>query len=62
MFDNSDENNKKGYITLGDLQSILYSAFSMNPQEVEKIFKEINVKNDNKITYGKFERFIRIRF
>ena len=55
MFDHSDENNKKGYITLNDLQSILYSAFSMSPQEVEKIFKEINIKNDDKITYGKFK-------
>ena len=55
MFDRSDEANKKGYISLSDLQSILFSVFSMKPQDVEKIFKEINVKNDNRITYGKLE-------
>jgi len=60
MFDNSDEKNKKGYITLSDLQSILFSAFSMKPEEVEKIFKEINVKNDNQITYGKKNCILRM--
>jgi hypothetical protein len=62
MFDNTDEKNKKGYITLSDLQSILYSAFSMKPEEVEKIFKEINIKNDNQITYGKKSNLICFEF
>ena len=52
MFDKSDDENKKGFITLSDLQSILFSVFSMKPEAVEKIFKEINVKNDNRITFG----------
>ena len=52
MFDNSNSDNKKGYITLSDLQSILFSAFSMSPQEVEKLFNEIDVKKDNRITFG----------
>jgi lysophosphatidylcholine acyltransferase/lyso-PAF acetyltransferase len=58
IFDNSeDANNKKGYITLSDLQSILNSAFSMTPEEVEKLFKEINVKNDNKISYDELKAY-----
>ncbi len=48
MFDNG-----KGHITVTDLQSILYSSFSMNPEEVEVLFKKIDKKNDGLITYGK---------
>jgi Ca2+-binding EF-hand superfamily protein len=49
MFDNE----KKGYISLKDLQTILYSAFSMSPEEVEVLFKKIDSKNDGLITFGK---------
>ena len=47
MFDNG-----KGYISLHDLQSILYSAFSMSPEDVSVLFKKIDIKNDGLITYG----------
>lgn len=57
IFDNSDANNKKGYITLADLQSILSSAFSMTHEQAEKLFKEINVKNDNKISYDELKAY-----
>ncbi len=43
----------KGYISLSDLQSILYSAFSMGPSEVEILFKKVDIKNDGLITFGK---------
>ena len=49
MFDKSG----KGHITLVDLQSILYSAFSMPPEKVEEMFKKIDTKNDGVISYGK---------
>ena len=49
MFDKEE----KGFISLVDLQSILFSAFSMNPQEVEILFKKIDTKNDGRITFGK---------
>ncbi len=44
----------KGYISLSDLQSILYSAFSMGPSEVEILFKKVDAKNDGLITFGKY--------
>lgn len=49
MFDNG-----KGHITVSDLKSILFSAFSMKPEEAEALFKKIDIKNDGQITYGKF--------
>ena len=49
MFDNG-----KGHITVTDLQSILYSSFSMNPEDVEILFRKIDQKNDGLITYGKY--------
>jgi Ca2+-binding EF-hand superfamily protein len=48
MFDNE----KKGYISLKDLQAILYSAFSMPSEDVEVLFKKIDSKNDGLITFG----------
>lgn len=48
MFDQ----NEKGHINLADLQAILYSAFSMPPNEVKKLFEKINSKNDGFITFG----------
>ncbi len=50
MFDK----NGKGYISQSDLQSILYSAFSMPPDKVEEMFKKIDLKNDGVISYGQF--------
>lgn len=50
MFDKEE----KGYISLADLQSILYSAFSMNSKEVEALFKKVDTKNDGRITFGIF--------
>jgi Ca2+-binding EF-hand superfamily protein len=50
MFDNG-----KGHISLQDLQSILFSAFSMTPQDVEILFRKIDTKNDGLITYGQFK-------
>ncbi len=49
MFDNG-----KGHITVTDLQSILYSSFSMKPDDVEILFRKIDQKNDGLITYGKY--------
>lgn len=42
----------KGYISLGDLQSILFSSFSMPGNQVEALFKKVDAKNDGYITYG----------
>lgn len=52
MFDNG-----KGHITVSDLQSILYSSFSMSPEEVEALFKKIDTKNDGLITYDEFKSY-----
>ena len=48
MFDRND----KGFISLSDLQAILYSAFSMPEKDVEELFKKIDTKNDGLITLG----------
>ena len=50
----------KGYISLSDLQSILYSAFSMGPSEVEVLFKKVDTKNDGLITFGKLYFYINL--
>ena len=42
----------KGHISLADLQSILYSAFAMPPDEVKKFFEKIDAKHDGLITFG----------
>ena len=42
----------KGHISLVDLQSILYSSFSMPPEEVKVLFAKIDTKNDGLITFG----------
>lgn len=52
MFDNG-----KGHITMSDLQAILYSAFSMKPEDSEALFKKINTKNDGLITYDEFKTY-----
>jgi lysophosphatidylcholine acyltransferase / lyso-PAF acetyltransferase len=42
----------KGYISLEDLEKILYNAFSMSPDQVKVLFNKIDTKNDGFITYG----------
>jgi Ca2+-binding EF-hand superfamily protein len=49
MFDKDD----KGFISLTDLQSILYNAFTMDPNEVEILFNKVDAKKDGLITFGK---------
>lgn len=44
----------KGHISLSDLQSILYSSFSMPSDEVKILFSKIDTKNDGLITFGLF--------
>ena len=48
MFDKDE----KGFISLADLQSILYNAFTMNPNEVEVLFNKVDTKKDGLITFG----------
>ncbi len=54
MFDQ----NGKGFVTLSDLQSILYSALAMGPDEVEQLFIHIDTKNSNEITFDEFKSYI----
>ena len=49
MFDHDG----KGHISLADLQSILFSAFSMPADEVQRFFEKIDSKKDGLITFGK---------
>ena len=48
----------KGYISLSDLKSILYSALSMGPDEVEQLYKNIDTKNVDQITFDEFKSYI----
>jgi hypothetical protein len=48
----------KGYITLNDLKSILYSALSMGQDEVEQLYKNIDTQNTNQITFDEFKSYI----
>lgn len=49
MFDKEE----KGFISIDDFKSIMYSAFSMSANEAEILFKKVDAKNDGFITYGK---------
>lgn len=51
------DNDGKGHITVSDLQAILYSSFSMKPDDVEILFKKIDTKNDGLITYDEFKSY-----
>ena len=46
------DKNDKGYVSLSDLQAILYSTFSMSPRDVDQLFRKIDTNYDNKITFG----------
>jgi Ca2+-binding EF-hand superfamily protein len=54
MFDSDG----KGFISLTDLKSILYSALSMAPNEVEQLFHQIDTKNKHEITLDEFKSYI----
>lgn len=51
------DNDGKGHITVSDLQAILYSSFSMEPDDVESLFKKIDTKNDGLITFDEFKSY-----
>ncbi len=42
----------KKYIERDDLQLILFSAFSMNVNDVDNIFKSMDKDQDGKVNYG----------
>ncbi|XP_071176040.1 lysophosphatidylcholine acyltransferase 2-like isoform X2 [Mytilus edulis] len=53
LFDNGD----KGYITQAELTEILSNAFGMDDLDVEKLFQEININKDDKITFDEFKKY-----
>lgn len=53
MFDKDGKN----HISLNDLQSILYSSFSMPYEETKNLFEKIDTQKDNLITYSKARIF-----
>lgn len=42
----------KGFVSLADLQHILYNAFSMKAEDVSKLFEKVDANNDGLITFG----------
>ena len=57
LFDNGD----KGYITQAELTEILSNAFGMDDLDVEKLFQEVNINKDDKITFGKSFEYLKIQ-
>ncbi|XP_063439317.1 lysophosphatidylcholine acyltransferase 2-like isoform X3 [Mytilus trossulus] len=53
LFDNGD----KGYITQAELTEILSNAFGMDDLDVEKLFQDININKDDKITFDEFKKY-----
>ncbi|VDI79067.1 lysophosphatidylcholine acyltransferase / lyso-PAF acetyltransferase [Mytilus galloprovincialis] len=53
LFDNGD----KGYITQAELTEILSNAFGMDDLDVEKLFQEVNINKDDKITFDEFKKY-----
>ncbi|XP_021343908.1 lysophosphatidylcholine acyltransferase 2-like isoform X1 [Mizuhopecten yessoensis] len=51
LFDKED----KGYISRDDLTMILHNAFGM--EDVDRLFEQVDTKNDEKITYDEFKAF-----
>lgn len=47
----------KSHISLADLQSILYSAFSMPPDEVKVLFDKIDSKKQGHITFDELKSY-----
>lgn len=46
------DSDGKGYITEEELSQILLNAFGMNDIDTHELFKEVDVDEDGKITYG----------
>ncbi|RUS90250.1 hypothetical protein EGW08_002031 [Elysia chlorotica] len=51
------DKENKGHVSLDDLQMILRQAFNMGPEEVEKMFVEVDTKCDRRISYGEFKDY-----
>jgi hypothetical protein len=47
------DKENKSFVSLADLQSIMLSAFAMNPVQTEIFFNKIDANNDGLVTYGK---------
>ncbi|CAC5357373.1 LPCAT1_2 [Mytilus coruscus] len=53
LFDNGD----KGYITQEELTGILTNAFGIDDLDVEKLFQEVDINKDDKITFDEFRKY-----
>ncbi|XP_052062194.1 lysophosphatidylcholine acyltransferase 2-like isoform X1 [Mytilus californianus] len=53
LFDNGD----KGYITQAELTGILTNAFGIDDLDVEKLFQEVDINKDDKITFDEFRKY-----